>query len=178
MAQDQSLPDLWLISDARNDDVLEDALLAMPRGSGFIYRHYHLEDSERFERFQALRLVARSCDHTIVLADSALTASEWFADGTYGPARSQYPRRRDLIHLATAHNLREVGLANHLGSDAVLISPIFPTRSHPGGNVLGAARFRLLAKHAQIPVIALGGMDSARARTLGWQRWAAIDGLS
>ena len=60
MAQDQSLPDLWLISDARNDDVLEDALLAMPRGSGFIYRHYHLEDSERFERFQALRLVARA----------------------------------------------------------------------------------------------------------------------
>jgi thiamine-phosphate pyrophosphorylase len=74
--------------------------------------------------------------------------------------------------------LREIGLARRLGADAALLSPVFPTRSHPGGAVLGPVRFRLLARQARLPVIALGGMTGAKARALGWRSWAAIDGLS
>jgi thiamine-phosphate pyrophosphorylase len=114
----------------------------------------------------------------VVLADSALTAREWGADGIYGSPRALYPRRAGLLHLATAHGIGELGLAARLGADAALLSPVFPTRSHPGGKVLGAVRFRLLARQAGLPVIALGGMSAARARALGWPRWAAIDGLS
>lgn len=172
------LPHLWLISDARNDAGLEDALRRLPRGSGFIYRHYHLDGPERLQRFLRLRRIARGRGHVIVLADSALTATEWGADGIYGAPRSLWPRRAELLHLATAHDLGEIGLASRLGADAVLLSPVFTTRSHPGGQVLGPVRFRLLAQHAQVPVIALGGMDAGRARVLGWPRWAAIDGLS
>ena len=80
--------------------------------------------------------------------------------------------------LATAHDMREIGLANRLGADGVLLSPVFATRSHPGGDVLGPARFRRLAQYSRAPVIALGGMTRDRARALGWPRWAAIDGLS
>ncbi|MFN5818931.1 MAG: thiamine phosphate synthase, partial [Novosphingobium sp.] len=36
------LPAIWLLSDARNDAVLERALMRLPRGSGFVFRHYHL----------------------------------------------------------------------------------------------------------------------------------------
>ena len=173
-----SLPAIWLISDARNDAVLEQALRRMPRGSGFIYRHDHLGDPARWQRFRTLRHVARSCGHTVILADSALTATEWGADGIYGAPRALWPTRRDLLHLATAHDLTEIGLANRLGADAVLLSPVFATRSHPGAPALGAARFRLLARHSQATVIALGGMDAHRAAVLNWPRWAAIDGLS
>ena len=173
-----TLPDQWLISDARNDAGLERALCQLPRGSGFIYRHYHLDDPDRWARFRALRRVARACRHTVILADSALTAAEWGADGIYGHPRSLYPRRAGMLHLATAHDLQEIGLANRMGADAVLLSPVFTTRSHPGGAVLGAARFRLLADHSRTPVIALGGMNAANSRTLRWRRWAAIDGLS
>jgi thiamine-phosphate pyrophosphorylase len=178
VAQDQSLPDIWLISDERNDAALGEALRRLPRGSGFIYRHYHLDDPERRERFVALRSLAHACDHLMILADSALTAREWGADGIYGPARSLTPRRSDLLHLATAHDLHDIGLANRYGCDGVLLSPVFDTRSHPGGKSLGPARFRLLAAHSIAPVIALGGMTSDHARRLRWPRWAAIDGLS
>lgn len=178
MAYDQSLPDLWLISDARNDAVLDDALKTMPRGGGFIYRHYHLQDTERWDRFQHLKRIARGCDHWVILADSALTATEWGADGIYGAPRSLWPKRHGLLHFATAHNLAEIGIANRLAADAVLLSPVFPTNSHPGGKALGKARFRLLASRCQSPVIALGGMTAERARTLRWKKWAAIDGLS
>lgn len=178
MTRAKPLPDLWLISDARNDAGLEAALAALPRGSGLIYRHYHLPDAERHARFRALRRVARARGHVTVLADSALTAREWGADGIYGSPRALVPRRRGLIHLATAHDMAELGLAARLGADAALLSPVFPTQSHPGGRVLGAARFGLLARQAGLPVIALGGMTPDRARALGWPRWAAIDGLS
>ena len=178
MARHQTLPDLWLISDARNDDVLEARLRALPRGSGFIYRHYHLDDPERFERFRTLRRIARKREHVIILADSALTAREWGADGIYGAPRALYPRRHACLHLATAHDLHEIGLANRYGADAVLLSPVFATRSHPGGKALGPVRFRQLAAHAQMPVIALGGMTAERAKELNWPQWAAIDGLS
>jgi thiamine-phosphate pyrophosphorylase len=114
----------------------------------------------------------------VILADSALTAREWGADGIYGAARALTPRRAGLLQLATAHDLAEIGLAARLGAHAVLLSPVFPTRSHPGGAVLGAARFRLLARQSPLPVIALGGMNARSARALRWPRWAAIDGLS
>jgi thiamine-phosphate pyrophosphorylase len=114
----------------------------------------------------------------VILADSALTARAWGADGIYGAPRSLYPRRRGLLHLATAHDLHEVGLAARLGADAVLLSPVFLTATHPGGAVLGPVRFHLLARQSPLPVIALGGMTSARARALNSPRWAAIDGLS
>lgn len=178
MAHAKTLPALWLISDARNDAGLDRALARLPRGSGLIYRHYHLAGPERLARFRALRRIARARGHVVVLADSALTAREWRADGIYGAPRSLWLRRAGLLHLATAHDMAELGLAARLGADAALLSPVFPTRSHPGGKTLGAVRFRLLARQAGLPVIALGGMTRRRARVLRWSRWAAIDGLS
>lgn len=172
------MPHLWLLSDARNDATLEAALLRLPHGSGFIYRHYHLPGAERWVRFRALRRIAHIRRHTVILADSAVTAHEWGADGIYGSPRALAPRRAGLIHLATAHDLAQIGLAARFGADAVLVSPVFPTRSHPGAPMLGPVRFGLLARRSAVPVIALGGMTPQSARTLGWPRWAAIDGLS
>lgn len=169
---------LWLLSDERNDAALEGALDRLPRGSGFIYRHYHLPPQQRVARWFDLRRIARARDHVAILADSSLTAREWGADGIYGAPRALYPTTRDLLTLATAHDLREIGLANRMRADAVLLSPAFPTRSHLDATTLGPMRFRLLAARAQMPVIALGGMTAATAHRLAWPRWAAIDGLS
>lgn len=178
MRSGNSLTQIWLISDERNDAVLEAALRRLPQCSGFIYRHYHLADWERYERFRCLRQIAKACGHSVILADSALTAREWGADGIYGAPLSLYPKRRDLIQLATVHSMRELAQAQSKGADAALISPVFATRSHPDGEALGRVRFRMLASKARIPVIALGGMSAERARALQWPRWAAIDGLS
>jgi thiamine-phosphate pyrophosphorylase len=178
VSRGQHLPELWLLSDERNDGVLEDALARLPRGSGFVYRHYHLPDAERVARYLALARIARARRHRVFLADSALTALEWGADGYYGAPRALTPQRAGLPALAAVHDLREIAQANRIGADAALLSPVFATRSHPDGRPLGPLRFRLLAQFAQMPVIALGGMDQRGADRLQWPRWAAIDGLS
>ncbi|RIV76079.1 thiamine phosphate synthase [Pelagerythrobacter aerophilus] len=171
------LPDLWLLSDARNDARLEQALRALPRGSGFVFRHYHLASDARRRRFEELAQVARGCGHAAILSGSAGEAERWRADGLYGPAGCIGPGGPRL-RIATAHDRAEIEAANAIGADAVMLSPVFATRSHPDAPALGPERFRALAALARMPVIALGGMTAARARELDWPRWAAIDGLS
>ena len=158
-------PNIWLLSDARNDVVLERALRRLPRGSGFVFRHYHLPDTERRVRFAVLARIARARGIRVILSGSAAETRRWGADGSYGGHRD--------ATLATAHSLRELRRANR--AEAVLLSPVFPTRSHPGAKVLGPLRFRLLAARSPVPVIALGGMNLRSARRLKWPRWAAID---
>ena len=166
------LPAIWLVSDARNDAALEQALVELPRGSGFIYRHYQLPPAQRRARFARLAWLARARGHLVVLGGSAAQAKSWGADGAYGDAHS-LARGPDVLRLVTVHNLRELAMTRR--ADLVLLSPVFATRSHPGAKPLGALRFRLLAAHAQVPVIALGGMNAQTARRLDWPRWAGID---
>ncbi|QVM84980.1 thiamine phosphate synthase [Novosphingobium decolorationis] len=175
--QARPLPRLWLISDARNDAGLERALARLPRGSGFIYRHYHLGEADRRARFTRLARTARAHGHTVILAGNVAKARQWGADGAYGRARLLAPGAQSL-RLVTVHSLTELRAAHAARADAVLLSPVFATRSHPGGQVLGPVRFRAIAARAQVPVIALGGMNAHRARARGIARWAAIDGLS
>jgi thiamine-phosphate pyrophosphorylase len=167
------LPALWLVTDARNDAALERALRRLPRGSGVIYRHYHLDGADRRARFRALTRIARARNHRVVLSGSAREARQWRADGAYG-SPAGLANGPSVPRLATVHSLRELAAAHRARADAVLISPVFPTRSHPDARVLGPLRFRLLAARALVPVIALGGMDARRARRVGTGRWAAI----
>lgn len=168
------LPNIWLISDARNDAVLESALRELPRGSGFVFRHYHLGELARKARFDSMRDLCRECGHLPVLSGDAETALAWGADGVYGPP-GKLGKLPDLLRFATAHDPGEVVLANRARVDAMFLSPVFPTRSHPGQEFLGIADFHEIAEQAESPVIALGGMNAERAAELGWTRWAAID---
>ncbi len=175
----QSLPLLWLLSDARNDAGLEQALAALPAGSGFVFRHYHLPDEVRHARFAELATAARQAGHVVVLSGDAATARAWGADGVYG-AGALERGAEDLLRLATAHSGEEIARAAAAGVDGVdgvFLSPVFATRSHPDAKTLGIHGFHVLAQQSPIPVIALGGMTKARADELGWPRWGAIDGL-
>jgi len=171
------LPDLWLLSDERNDADLERALSSLPERSGFVFRHYHLDPAARRRRFDALLPLAAARGHLIVLSGSDDEALAWGALGSYGPPED-LGAPRALMRVAAVHDAEEIDHANAAGAEAAMLSPVFATRSHPDGETLGIERFHALAAMADMPVIALGGMDEDRARELGWTRWAAIDGLA
>lgn len=174
---DPALPALWLISDARNDARLEYAIARLPRGSGLVFRHYHLDPRARRARFEELRRLARSRGIVVALADSPATARRWRADAVYGPP-GRMTGAQQLLRLVTAHSFREIGAARRAGANGIVLSPVFPTRSHPGAPTLGPVRARLLVRHAGVPVILLGGMTPRRARHIAAHGWAAIDGLT
>ncbi|WP_337190883.1 thiamine phosphate synthase [Qipengyuania algicida] len=176
----RNLPFLWLLSDARNDAGLEDALTALPPGSGFVFRHYHLDPKQRRRRFDHLVEIAGKNDHLVILARASWAeVAAWGADGTYAAPGCELGQRLATGWLlTTAHDEQELAAAATCGADGIFLSPVFPTRSHPDGEALGPERFLALANASTTPVIALGGMTRERAKALPWLRWSAIDGLS
>jgi thiamine-phosphate pyrophosphorylase len=163
--EDKRIPRLVLLSDARNDAALERALRRLPAGSALVFRHYHLPPMARAARLRRLARIAAM--RAIVVVQAGVG---------YGPAH--VVARAAGLRLATAHNLRDIGAAARAGAHAVLLSPVFATRSHPGAPGMGALRFNCLARLSPLPVLALGGMTRRRMRQVRSHGFAAIDGLS
>jgi thiamine-phosphate pyrophosphorylase len=67
---------------------------------------------------------------------------------------------------ASAHGPGERARAARLQADAVFLSPIFATASHPGAAGLGVVRWASMARGQHRPVLALGGVNSDTARRL------------
>jgi thiamine-phosphate pyrophosphorylase len=160
------------MTDERMGEGLWDALARLPRGSGVIFRHYATAD--RRSLFERLRAITRRRGLILLLAGSPREAAAWRADGVHGCSPHLWTPR-PLLRTAAAHDARELGKAR---AHAVLLSPVFATRSHPGVRTLGPIRFAILARMSEAPVIALGGIDARRFRrmvSLGAYGWAGID---
>lgn len=173
------LPRLWLMTDERigEEAALLQTVARLPRGSGIVFRHYSLPAAQRQDLFDRVRRIARRRRIVLLLAGPEQLAKAWKADGFH---RRQTHRRSTSLCSAPVHNLREIRQAERAGADMLFLSPIFPTRSHPGARTLGQAGFAGLARQARRPVIALGGMTAKRACILlrsGAYGWAAIDGI-
>lgn len=175
-----TLPRLWLFTDQRNDSQLERAILRMPRGSGIVFRHYHLDERSRRKRFECVRKLARRRGHIVFLAGSSALARLWRADGVHGgvSCRSSH---LGLLRSVPVHNPQEIHQANRAGAAIFFLSPIFTTRSHPGQRPLNPVQARRLAALCNGAVIFLGGMNRRLYRARKMQLihgWAAIDGLT
>ncbi len=68
---------------------------------------------------------------------------------------------RGLLSVA-AHGAASLARARRMRADLALLSPLFPTASHPAARPLGTVRFAGLARRAGVPVAALGGITAAR----------------
>jgi Thiamine monophosphate synthase len=177
----KKLPAIWLMTDER---VEESALLAaamrLPRGkAGIVFRHYRTPDGARRALFERLARIARARRLVLMLGGTARRAAAWGADGWHG--RDAHRAGRPLLHSAPGHDARELRAALRGRADFVFVSPLFATRSHPGANSLGRAKFAALARLSIVPVMALGGVRAEHwphLRGIGASGWAAIDGLS
>ncbi|OYW42893.1 MAG: hypothetical protein B7Z38_03520 [Rhodobacterales bacterium 12-64-8] len=174
----RALPRALFVTDpVRTPDILKIAR-RLPRGFGIVWRHYGAG-----HRLATGRELARICRQRglilLVSADPEL-AARIGAHGVHWPAarltgnRLKLPR---LIETASAHDPRAIARAARLGVDAVILSPVFPSRSPSAGKPLGLVKFRQLARAASLPVYALGGVgprNAARAM-MHAAGWAAID---
>jgi thiamine-phosphate pyrophosphorylase len=165
----------FLTDDGRTPDPLP-AVAALPHGSLVILR---AQNAERRARLAAAILaMARARGLIVLIADDPVLAARMDAHGIHLPGakarqashwRALYPH---WIITATAHDLRGLSAG---AADAALLSPVFPTASHPGAHTLGAARARLMARQAVLPVLALGGVNARNAHLLrGFAGLAAI----
>lgn len=173
------VPTLWLFTEERlggrnPGDSLWAAVQALPRGAGIVFRHYGWPRAERRALLQKLEAIARR--RQLILIGSEIRGA---SGGRHlpGGARIRHRPAKGLL-TAAAHSRSDLLQGFRLGADAIFLSPVFPTRSHPGAPALGPVRFGLAARAAPGLVIALGGMNKARARRLaplGAAGFAGID---
>ena len=163
-------PRRWLMTDERQGDALPEIVARLPADAGIVFRHYSLAPAERRALFGRVKASAGS--RLLLLAGDSQPGVEWGADGSHGRGPGKGLRS------APVHSYAEVRAAERAGAQLLFLSPVFPTRSHPGASTLGIARFAWLARRTRLPVIALGGMDAAKGKRLasfGAYGWAAID---
>ena len=178
----KNLPGLWLMTDERIDDAnLLASINRLPRRqAGIIFRHYRTPVAKRRSLFRQIATIARRRGLIVLLGGKASTAIAWKADGWHGPDDRLLTCRK-LIHSRAAHDLREIKTTMQSRADLLFLSPLYPTRSHPGEPSLGRVKFARLAWQSTLPVIALGGVrpcHRSQLKILGASGWAAIDGLT
>lgn len=169
------LPSLWLMTDERQGEQLLAAVRALPRGGGIVFRHHRTPPAPRRSLYEEVRRIARARRLVLVLAGAPRQAAAWRADGTHG--KDGRRAGRPAIRTAPAHDRREVVAAMRAGADVVFLSPLFPTRSHPGARTLGRVRFGLAHRGLRVGIVALGGVDGP-VDLPGVGGWAAIDALT
>ncbi|NIJ38758.1 thiamine-phosphate pyrophosphorylase [Sphingopyxis panaciterrae] len=177
------LSKLWLFSDERSAAGVAELAALLPPGSGVVLRHDRLAAGPRWRLFRRLMRIARARGLTVLLAGTPALAKRWGADGVHlrqhAAGRAAQAHRLGLLVTMPVHDAREARRARRAGAQAVFISPLHPTRSHPGAPALGRAAWLRLARLSGAPPVALGGMTPARARQLrrtsGIPGWAGID---
>jgi thiamine-phosphate pyrophosphorylase len=166
-------PQPWLIAER------------LPRGAGVVFRAFGRPDA--VETGLRLKAVARRRGLVLLAGADVALARAIGADGVHLPqrlahrARALRRARPGWIVTAAAHGLPAILAAARAGASAVLVSPVFESRSPSAGAPLGTVRFAALARGAGVPVYALGGIDGGTARRLigsGAAGLAAVEALA
>jgi 8-oxo-dGTP diphosphatase len=91
-------------------------------------------------------------------------AGSWGAHGVHLSSNrlmqlASRPLSSDCLVAASCHDERELAHAREIGVDFVVLSPLRLTASHPEATPLGWTGFTSLARRANLPVYALGGVN-------------------
>jgi thiamine-phosphate pyrophosphorylase len=175
------LPSLVLLTD---DDRLPDPLAAarmLPRDAMIIVRAR--DASRRMVLAREIMAIARTRALIVLIANDPRLAAQCGADGLHlSQAQAhQAPHwsalRPRWFITAAVHDMRAAVMCRF--ADALLLSPVFATRSHPNAVALTPVRANRMAQALSVPVYALGGVTSRNARLLyGFSGIAAIGALS
>jgi len=184
-AKSAALPAVWLMSDeARMPDPVS-ALAALPRGSAVILRHYGSHD-----RVALAHRLARACRkfgmRLIVAGDWRLAArvdaaglhlAEHAARRGAAPGARLWLRRKSRILSVAAHGPAGIARGGKCRAAAVLLSPVFPTASHPGRQPLAQTGVAAMTRTSSVPVIGLGGITARTIARLSHSGCAGIAGI-
>lgn len=172
------LPPLYAISNAAElgaDAFLRRLEVALDNGLRLLQlREKNFAQNELRELAQRVVALAHARGARVLLNGDMGLAQEIGADGVHlSAAQLAEFKERPAVDwcAASCHNAGELRLAETLGCDFALLSPVLPTQSHPGAPHLGWEQFAAIAAGSSIPVYALGGLNHGDMQT-AWQRGA------
>lgn len=118
--------------------------------------------------------LAHAAGAKVLINEDSELAKVVGADGVHltGMQLANCAQRPDFeLCAASCHNEAELKRAMDLELDFAMVSPVLPTKSHPGAVHLGWDEFANIAQKSEIPVFALGGMQLSDLQ-LAWRKGA------
>jgi thiamine-phosphate pyrophosphorylase len=177
LVRGKPLPNLLFFTDPQRTPDPERVAERLPAGAAVVFRAFGAQDAA----VQGLRLreITRRRDLLLLVGADEALASQVDADGLHLPERlatsltglrSAHP---DWLITIAAHD--EVAARAGAAADALVISPIFPSRSPSAGPPLGVEGLGRIVEEVETPVYALGGV---RADTVGLLANTGIVGVA
>jgi len=180
------MPRLIFITDNKAQPHPEDVITRLPSGSMVILRDY--DDDNRVNLGKALCYICKVRNIKFFVAGDLTLALLLEADGLHLPEymvseaetiKAEYP---SLLLTTAAHDEKGVMEADKLNLFAVLLSPIFPTESHPETyedeeKTIGVHKLNTISKAHRIPIYALGGINIKTAVKLLNTKIAGFAGI-
>jgi len=165
IVQALNLPQVYAITQARKyaiTEFMQRLRLALDKGVRLIQVRERDWAPEQLTQF-ARRVVAlaHQYDAQVLVNGDESVSLQAGADGVHlqaGQLMQCRTRPNTRLVGASCHNREELLHAAELGADFVVLSPVLPTRSHPGAPTLGWEQFAELCLDLPMPVFALGGM--------------------
>lgn len=136
--------------------------------SQIILREKHLDSARLLAFASRMRSITHQYQAKLIIHSQADIAKAVNADGVHLASSdiSEISAMRNWLNapnmsLSTScHSLDELQASHQYGADFSMLSPVFPTQSHPNAPALGIETFKKIAAASPLPTIALGGIDS------------------
>ena len=162
-----NLPRLLLVTDETRLVDPSDQIRRLPVGSGVIFRHYNYPNRARLAN--TISTICKDRGLCLIISKDTSLALEVNAGGLHlpeheilSPSKSAmcWIRSKRGISTGSCHSKKVLHLAGVLGISGAIVSPIFPTPSHPNTDGLGLKALAGLCRSSPIPVFALGGINN------------------
>ena len=155
----------YYVTDRRQGNVLASAARAVHEGVDMIQvREKDLPGRELLDLVCKVRDLAAGTRTRVLVNDRLDLALAAGVDGVHLPSNGLPARRvRPLVKClgVSVHTVEEAVAADHDGADFIVFGPVFDT---PGKNPVGLESLRQVAESVKIPVLAIGGITSERAK--------------
>ena len=168
-----NLPRLLLVTDENRLIDPSGHIRALPVGSGVVFRHYNHPNRGRLAN--TISAICKEKGLCLIISEDASLALEVNASGLHLPEHKilspsngvmSWIKYKRGITTCSCHSKKVLHLARDLGVSGALVSPVFPTPSHPVSAGLGLNALAGLCRSSPIPVFALGGVNKKSANSI------------
>jgi len=143
-----------------------------------IYRNY--KNTQNISKILKLKNYCQKKGNPFILSNNIKLAINLNLNGVYIPSFNKsfshlsYDLKKKFLIIGSAHNLNEVSNKILQKCQYIFISSLFKKNK----NYLGLNKFKLLTNNIQVPVIALGGINSLNIKKLKMINIKGFAGIS
>ena len=150
--------------------------LKIPNGAAILLRSYKIKGRKKIAK-QLLKF-CKIKKLKLLISEDIKLARDINADGVHFPTYmvkkdiinwsliNKIKIKKNLIITTAIHNSKELENAQLFDFDAGLLSPVFPSKSHPNRKSLGIRKFSKLVDKSDLPIYALGGINAKNIKSL------------